>query len=223
MRMNKAGKIILTAGLVLMLAGCGSTSNGEGLSETAPVTEATEMETQTEGETAPQTQAETASETTADVETEETETEKAVSYDSYLQVLDEILAEYEDDYGETLPYSVYDMDNDGVKELIVKCGTCEADYMWRVYTLDDAGEALYVDEFAGGHSMLYSCGDGGLYNMMAQMGGETIIHVTLADGVISEETVLEKEIGPDEEYETPDGDMLETADIIDDTLVLRAE
>ena len=51
--------------------------------------------------------------------------------------------------------------------------------------------------------------------MMAHMGGETIVHVTLNDGVISEEMILEKEIGPSEEYEEPDGEALETADIIE--------
>lgn len=208
----------MTAGLALMLAGCGSSANIENASETVLMTAEIESGTLTESETAGETQAGTESEINT-----ETETAEVVSYAGYLPVLDEIMAEYEDSYGETLPYSVYDMDNDGVKELIVKCGTCEADYMWRVYTLDEAGSAVLIGEFGGGHSMLYSCADDGLYNMMAHMGGERVDYVTLNDGVISEETILEKEIGQDEEYAEPDGEALETADLIDDTLVLRTE
>ena len=33
-------------------------------------------------------------------------------------------------------YCVYDMNKDGIKELIVKTGTCEADYVYRFYSCE---------------------------------------------------------------------------------------
>lgn len=62
------------------------------------------------------------------------------------------------EYGYTMDgYTLYDVDKNGVPELIVKFGTCEADYDGRLYTFDGT-KVVYVDEFAMGHTSIYLSG-----------------------------------------------------------------
>lgn len=60
-------------------------------------------------------------------------------------------------------YSLYDVDKDGVPELFVKFGSCEADYFARCYTVytDMLGKdvAVMAAQFPFGHSALYTCPD----------------------------------------------------------------
>jgi len=55
-----------------------------------------------------------------------------------------------------LYYLVYDIDKDGTPELIVKTGTCEADYHGALYTLRDGSAVQVGEEFGLGHSSFYS-------------------------------------------------------------------
>ena len=148
-----------------------------------------------------------------------TATAAQLSYDGYKQVLLDVYEEFDDGSAgaEYLWYSLYDIDGDGVQELIVLAGTCEADYVRRIYTIVD-DEARYVGETFGGHSTIYACPDGGFYNMMAHMGYQEIYKVTYVDGAIVEEFVLCLEIAEEEEYYTP-GELIEHADITDFSLV----
>ena len=143
----------------------------------------------------------------------------AMAYDGYKQVLLDVYEEFDDgSVGvEYLWYSLYDIDEDGVKELIVLAGTCEADYVRRIYTIAD-DEARYIGETFGGHSTIYACPDGGFYNMMAQMGYQEIYKVTYIDDTIIEEFISRKEIAEDEEYDIP-GELIEHAYITDFTLL----
>ena len=144
-------------------------------------------------------------------------------YDCYQQILIDIHDEQYDVtlHADYLQYALYDIDGDGVKELIVLSGTCEADYVWRVYTIVD-NQAWYIGETFGGHSTLYACPDGGFYNMMAHMGYQAIYRVTYANDAISEEFILSKELAEDEEYDTP-GDPIDCAYITDFGLLEEAE
>lgn len=45
-------------------------------------------------------------------------------------------------------YCVYDMNKDGIKELIVKTGTCEADYVYRFYSCE-YGKIITLGTFSG--------------------------------------------------------------------------
>ena len=51
-------------------------------------------------------------------------------------------------------YCVYDMNKDGIKELIVKTGTCEADYVYRFYSCE-YGKIITLGTFSGGSAGLY--------------------------------------------------------------------
>lgn len=79
---------------------------------------------------------------------------------AYQKVLDDTYSKYKNQGGKYLEYHVYDADQDGTEELIVRNGTCEADYMWKIYTYD-GGRAVLLDTFAGGHTSLYVCSSGG--------------------------------------------------------------
>lgn len=67
----------------------------------------------------------------------------------YGSILDQTLEEYRDDMGEYLLYYFYDIDKNGVMELMVQTGTCEADYMYDIYTIEDDA-AVYLGEIGVG-------------------------------------------------------------------------
>lgn len=52
-------------------------------------------------------------------------------------------------------YSLYDVDKDGVPELFLKRGACEADFSTQVYTFRD-GQISGLGSFSSGHSGLYT-------------------------------------------------------------------
>ena len=106
-------------------------------------------------------------------------------------------------------YAVYDIDKDGVPELIVKTGTCEADYMGQIYTCRD-GESWPVAQFGMGHSSLYTDpGQNGLIVMYGHMGyawadrlsltGEGLIVETLYEDNLNERL----ESDPEAQYVYP--------------------
>ena len=128
----------------------------------------------------------------------------AIDYLCYKPLLLAIHDEFNDAYGSAdyLEYTVYDFDGDGVKELIVKAGTCEADYVWRIYTIAD-NEARYIGTTFGGHSTIYACPDGGFYNMMAHMGFEEIYRVIYSYDTVFEGLISSRELAEAEDYSTP--------------------
>jgi len=142
-----------------------------------------------------------------------------VQYGAYWQVLLDVYQEFDDGYmsAEFLEYALYDIDDNGVKELIVLAGTCEADYVRRIYTIID-NEVQYLGEIFGGHSMLFAAPEGGLYNMMGHMGCEEIYLVVYANQAFTEELLSSKELAEDEDYSTP-GTPIQTAFITDDSLL----
>jgi len=143
----------------------------------------------------------------------------AVQYGAYWRILLDIYEEFDDGYSdaEYLQYMLYDVDDNGVKELLVLAGTCEADYMWRIYTIVN-NEVQYMDEIFGGHSMLFACPEGGLYNMMGHMGCEEIYRVMYTNQAFTEELISSKELAEDEDYSNP-GEPIPTAWITDDSLL----
>ena len=97
----------------------------------------------------------------------------------------EIVANTED----TEEYGFYDIDQDGRKELIIKVGTCEADYMYEVYAYrEESGFLEYVGHFYAWHSVLLD-GNGTLINEMAGMGDYDFFRITLKNGSVTEEKI----------------------------------
>lgn len=121
----------------------------------------------------------------------------------YQNLYGPLLDQVDATYGEYNDYYLYDIDGDGVKELLLQEGTCEADYMYQVYTIAN-GSAVYLGELSGGHTMFFEDTEGGngssILLMQAHMGYERISRVTLSNGSLSEEEISERELGEEEEY-----------------------
>ncbi|MCI6017441.1 MAG: DUF4214 domain-containing protein [Clostridiales bacterium] len=100
-----------------------------------------------------------------------------IDYRLYRDVLEYVYEVY-DGY---LTYSLFDIDKNGVKELIVKTGTCEADFVWEVVTICDDG-LYYVDSFHAGHSSLSTNSNGTLFCEYGQMGYGTTEIIKMESG-----------------------------------------
>jgi len=94
---------------------------------------------------------------------------------------------------------VYDIDGNGVPELITKSGSCEADYMFHVYTVI-SGELVDCGQFSGSHAGLYTNGSTGLVSYAGQMGSYWIDKITLDGGTLADEQVASGEIGVSDDY-----------------------
>lgn len=106
----------------------------EVLPETEPVTEP-----ETEPETEPVTEQETYRE------------EIIGAYQLAIEnCMDEVYSTHDGSYV-YVEYTLYDMDYDSVKELVVKYGTCEADFQTAVYTYRDHMLVQIADGIAGSH------------------------------------------------------------------------
>ena len=84
-------------------------------------------------------------------------------------------------------YSLYDVDKDGVPELFVKYGDCEAAFIYKCYAFRN-GQVLCVGEFAGGHSSLYTHpGKNAVLRSEGHMGYKEVYEYPMEDGVLTEE------------------------------------
>lgn len=82
------------------------------------------------------------------------------------------------------------MDEDGVPELFVKYGDCEAAYATQCYTCRD-GQVVCIGEFRSGHSGLFTCpGKSAVLRTEAHMGYLEIYEYPMEDGRLTEERVL---------------------------------
>ena len=111
-------------------------------------------------------------------------------------------------------YTLYDIDKDGVPELIVKMGTCEADYHGALYTFAGGQAVLVTDEIGLGHSSFYTDpGENGIILMQGHMGYAWAGRLRLENGSLSEELLYEDnlnerlETDPEAEYVYP-GEMI---------------
>ena len=111
------------------------------------------------------------------------------------------------DYG----YLFYDIDKDGVPELITQTGTCEADYTGTVYFLKD-GKVERAGEFVLGHSCLFSDPDhNGVIVSGGHMGWAWVTRVSLLNGQLAEEQIFEETL---DYTENPDAEYTEIGDIV---------
>ena len=139
-------------------------------------------------------------------------------YSDYRNVLENTEYQYEETMGgDYLDYGLCDLDGDGILELIVKEGTCEADFVWRVYTISETG-AKDVGSFGGSHSLLYTDSEPGLLCVYGQMGHEEIVRVTYDGEYITLQTLISQDLAPGEEYSKP-GNRVTTQLIGDASLI----
>jgi len=137
----------------------------------------------------------TTEEVTTEEITKQEPTTEAINYYLYIPILQEVLKN-NNDYNN---YTIYDMNNDGIYELVVKIGICEADYEWQFYTMRD-NNAFYIGMIIGGHSALYEGENGSILRHTAHMGYEYVDKITYDGQNIIEEKILEREVSAIEEY-----------------------
>ncbi|MBR2284226.1 MAG: hypothetical protein IJ874_07395 [Ruminococcus sp.] len=129
--------------------------------ETAAVTsDEVTTETETPAETtAETTETSTAAETDTPAETttaapgQETDSSavKAAYRSAIESRIDQVKASNETSFS-SVTYALHDMDKDGIPELIVKYGTCEADYLTAIYTWRDGAVKTAAEGLPGGHT-----------------------------------------------------------------------
>lgn len=90
-------------------------------------------------------------------------------------------------------YCVYVMNKDGIKELIVKTGTCEADYVYRFYSCE-YGKIITLGTFSGGSAGLYECNANGVFVYSAHMGYETLYRVSKNGHKLSPYKLFSREV-----------------------------
>ncbi len=87
-------------------------------------------------------------------------------------------------------YCVYDIDKNNVPELIVKAGTCQADYKYHYYSFID-GKSKKISERYGGHMTLYSYPSGnGVLEYWSHQGPSLVNLVTLESQTLTEKQLM---------------------------------
>lgn len=143
---------------------------------------------------------------------------------AYERVLTErmvrVCEEYEYlDFCPEISYAVYDIDKDGTPELIVKSGTCEADYIGALYSFRDGKAFQFGEELYLGHSSLYSDpGENGIILLYGHMGEARAIRISFEDGY-AEELLYEDDLNA-RLREDPDADYIYPGDVIPGSVYL---
>ena len=106
-------------------------------------------------------------------------------------------------YGEDCEYAIEDIDEDGISELIVSYGTCDADWRNDVYTLDDG--LLYLGTFYRPVNLFLAdqevTSDGqGIIAVSGHMGVENIDQIVKNGDELLVTTVENRELDSDEDY-----------------------
>lgn len=142
---------------------------------------------------------------------------------AYEQILDGRIREISEgtwEYGApVLNYLVYDIDKDGTPELVIKTGTCEADYHGWIYVFRD-GRAFQLGEELGlGHSSFYSDpGENGIILMYGHMGYASAQRISIGDGY-TVQTLYEDDLNP-RLQEDPDAEYIYPGDVIPGSVYL---
>lgn len=148
----------------------------------------------------------------AGIEEETNDTDEETYYESdyvdmdnlnYAELYEDILLDTAAN-SEQCRYGLYDMNSDGRKEILIFNGTCEADMLVTVYSIDDNGGVYSAGDFycAG---VLYGAEDGnGIYAADGKQGVEQVRRITLVNETIQEEELWTKELAEDENYYSND-------------------
>lgn len=137
--------------------------------------------------------------TTTVITEEETNPELSANYAAYSVMLRTFDSGAEMESTNDLAYRqyyLYDINKDGTYELLIHVGTCEADAVIYIYSLDENGELLDLGEISGGHSWL-SEKDGKLYTNFAHQGIQIVKSVSMVEDlgswIIMQDDIFEKD------------------------------
>lgn len=125
--------------------------------------------------------------------------EKSKKYLLYFALLNEMDAEYRREFGDTyIPYYqyyLYDINHDGIYELLIHFGESEAEAVIQIFSVDENGEFTDLGEIGGGHTWLTEK-DGKLYSNFGHQGYQVVKEIQMVGwhGVWSvvEEDILEE-------------------------------
>ena len=124
-----------------------------------------------------------------------------VSPQMYRDIYGPILQNTAAEFREYNRYYCYDIDKDGVKELLVQEGTCEADYQYQAYTIHGQ-KSVYLGVIGGGHSGFLKDENGGrdkyIQRLEVHMGYEMRTRIRITNGRI-EEVISSGELGPEDD------------------------
>jgi hypothetical protein len=96
---------------------------------------------------------------------------------------------------------LYDMNQDGTMECILKTGSSEADYQYTIFTMVQ-DELICCGELSGSHATLYTHGSGALVRYAGQMGVYTVDISSLTGTALHTETIADGVVDNGEDYPT---------------------
>ena len=114
----------------------------------------------------------------------------------YLYLLNKYatMAKKSDEYGFLCSYFLFDITGDGIPEVWIKSGSCEADYKLSVYTYDKAVSLIQEgEEGDAGHSAFYE-GDNYILQVSGHMGYASWVKLTYNNGEIKYDVVFEEDL-----------------------------
>ena len=128
---------------------------------------------------------------------------ETITADTYLNLYDPILQDINATYGSMNIYYFFDIDKNGVKELLAEEGTCEGDYMYKIYTISD-GKSKYLGEVSGFHCGFYMDENNGTgdYIIRAEgfQGYERLSYIKIENGTVVEEQISERQLEQNDSY-----------------------
>ncbi len=102
----------------------------------------------------------------------------------------------------SVDYAYRDLDADGIPELMLKHGTCEADYMITFYTVNENNILEVIGETGGGHSVFaYDENSGDLVISRGHMGYGELQWFVIKDGKVTASKSESYELAQTENYE----------------------
>ena len=113
-------------------------------------------------------------------------------------------------------YSLYDVDKDGIPELFVKYGNCEAAYHTTCYAFRN-GQVEAAGDLGSGHAMLCTWpGENALIFSVGHMGIGFIDKYAMVDGVLTyqEEILYEEVVNTDQSWYTSPGEVVPGSEAI---------
>lgn len=140
-------------------------------------------------------------------DSEQEEQEKEIDltdlYNSeYGPLIDEASAKLDNQTITLSTYYCYDIDKDGIKELLLPEGTCVADYRYNIYTLEN-NKSKFLGEVPG-NVVLYSDENGGtekyIIGVEGHMGVQSIYHIKIEEGQVVCEKISTEELDETEPY-----------------------
>lgn len=123
--------------------------------------------------------------------------ESMEEYAAYIEAIEQ----YKIDSNENGQYILYDIDQDGIRELIISSDVKISDWENDVYTLSDEGSPVFVDSFPGYADFYEDEEYCGLYAVSGRKRFQNIDWIT-KDGMelYVENIESRRELGPDEDY-----------------------